>query len=961
MSITPEVNQRLHGFQVTAIRPSAEMGGRGVWMEHCKTRARLFWMDNGAENKVFSITFRTIPEDDTGVFHILEHSVLCGSERFPVREPFVELMKGSMNTFLNAMTFPDMTMYPVASRNDRDLLNLAEVYLDAVFAPVCAREEKVFRQEGWRLETPEGGTPLFKGVVYNEMKGALSDADGLINLQMIRRLFPDTSYGFIAGGDPEKMPELTYEQFQSQYHRFYHPSNAWIYLDGTVPLEELLAMLDGYLSRYTLREDFPTVSMQEQVASETWMTYDLAQEEDPKDKGFLAMSRVMGSWRDRAENIAMSIIGEVLTGNNEAPMKRAALERGLCQDLSLMVDDTAYQSWITLQADWVTDGREQELLELLRETGERVQREGIDRDFAEACLNRFVYNLREEDEPQGISRCIRAMGYWTYGGDPLEGLESEALVARLREMLAEGAFDKLATDMLLNWEQATVVHARPSHTLGEEKRAAEALRAAEMAARKSGEEAERNRRVLSAMEAWQHTPDTEAALKSLPMLSLKDMDVPPPRPETHVREMDGAQVVTHRVNCNDLVYLKLYFPLTDLNREDLIRMNQLTGLMGRVATAEHDAGALQQEIRRYTGGLGASVIILTPRDDRETCIPMMVAGVSSLRENAERAAELLLEVLTTSRLDETDRIQELAQQSDLGTRQRIIRYGQAVGTRQTLSSFSADMVARNLLDGAPGIRWIHAFAEEPEEELIRMRALHERLIGNMLGRRRMTVSISENAPVDLSALIRGFPEGTAAPERAAFPLEPRVPTGFRIPSQTGFAVQGWNLGEADLRFNGSLWLAAGILSLECLWNRVRVQGGAYGAGLSVDRSGGMYTYSYRDPTPQRTLRVNRELAASLRTFARSGEKLDRYILSALNDLNPLMSPRDRCALLDAWHLTNYTWEQSEEFRSQVLRTTPKDLLLWSDVLETFAEKGLICVLGPEETLSAFEGLTVSDL
>ena len=313
-------DQVCSGFRVTHIQASEELHGRGIRMIHEKTGADLFWLDNGAENKVFSIGFTTLPQDDTGVFHILEHSVLCGSERFPVREPFVELLKSSMSTFLNAMTFPDMTLYPVSSRNDRDLLNLTEVYLDAVFAPFCAREEKIFRQEGWHIEPDEEGRMTYKGVVFNEMKGSMSDVDTVIEEQTVRQLFPDTGYGWNSGGDPEHIPDLSFEQFQEAYHRHYHPSNARIYLDGAVPMEDMLQLLDRYLSRYGKRTDLPAFTPQTPVASEAEIEYELGQEEDLENKGHLVLSRIVGLWRDRAENMARGIICDVLTGNNEAPL-----------------------------------------------------------------------------------------------------------------------------------------------------------------------------------------------------------------------------------------------------------------------------------------------------------------------------------------------------------------------------------------------------------------------------------------------------------------------------------------------------------------------------------------------------------------------------------------------------------------------------------------------------------------
>ena len=330
------------GFRILRAETRKELNGRAVYMEHLRTGARLFWLDNGEENKVFSIGFRTLPEDDTGVFHILEHSVLCGSEKYPVKEPFVELLKSSMSTFLNAMTFPDMTLYPVSSRNSRDLLNLTGVYLDAVFDPACIREEKIFRQEGWRIDREDDGEPVYKGVVFNEMKGAMSDVDSLIEQQIMAQLFPDTSYGFNSGGDPEHIVELSYDRFCETYRRFYHPSNAWIYLDGSVPMEEMLSLIDSYLSRFERRDTLPGYAWQRPAASTKTIYYELGGEEDTANRTYYTRSRIAGTWKDRAENMARGIISDVLTGSNEAPLKREVLKRELAQDLNINLFSTKY-------------------------------------------------------------------------------------------------------------------------------------------------------------------------------------------------------------------------------------------------------------------------------------------------------------------------------------------------------------------------------------------------------------------------------------------------------------------------------------------------------------------------------------------------------------------------------------------------------------------------------------------
>ena len=603
-----EKDQKLNGFVVLKTRESGELHGRTVLLEHEKTGAQVFWVDNGAENMVFSVTFRTLPEDSTGVFHILEHSVLCGSEKYPVKEPFVELLKSSMNTFLNALTFQDMTMYPVASRNPRDLLNLAGVYLDAVFAPKVLSDRKRFCQEGWHIDRNGNGEPVYKGVVFNEMKGAMSDTDTLIERRIMQQMFPDTCYGYNSGGDPETIPSLTYEKFCEQYRRYYHPSNALFYLDGALHMEEMLSLIASYLDRYERMQDLPFYTFQTPVGSEDTIMYELGQEEPEENRGHLTLARITGTWRDRAENMARGIICDVLTGSNEAMLKRAALERGLAEDLSATVDDTTLQSWVTIHADNVTDGREKELLALLEETGETIRREGLDRNAVEASLNRAVYMLREEDEPQGIGRCIRCVGSWIYGADPTDALETAEVVKKLREYLETGRFDELAADMLLNSENRVVLHTLPSRSLGEEKRRREAESLQKIVGSWTEAEREANDCLIASIEAWQNAPDSPDSLKTLPRLRKEDADIEPEWVETEIRDCGGVPVMTHRLNCNGVVHLRAYFLLTDYSLEELTKLSQLTGMLGRLPTKEHDAWTLQQEIKRWTGSVGFTII-----------------------------------------------------------------------------------------------------------------------------------------------------------------------------------------------------------------------------------------------------------------------------------------------------------------------------------------------------------------
>ncbi|MCQ2553335.1 MAG: insulinase family protein, partial [Clostridia bacterium] len=418
-----KTGDKLFNFTVTRVRESKELSGRLVELKHDKVGTEVCWVDNGEVNKLFSITFKTLPSDSTGVFHILEHSVLCGSEKYPVKEPFVDLLKSSMNTFLNAMTFQDKTMYPVSSRNAQDYLNLAGVYLDAVFAPAILKNKNIFYQEGWHIEQDEELS--YKGVVFNEMKGAMASKDELMIESLLALMFKDNCYGFNSGGDPAVIPTLTYEKFIETYKKHYHPSNARVFLDGSVPIEETLSMLDDYLSKYEKSEDIPEVSYQVPFAAEETIYYALGEEEELKDKGQLTIAKIVGKWDNPVKNMAIGVVFNALSDSNDAPFKKALLESGLAQDLDMTVNDDAAQTFISIDAKNIQDGKDAEVIETIKRVAKEQVEKGIDRKALIASINSLEYKIKAPEEPAGLLRAIKSMLSWLYGGDPMMYLECD--------------------------------------------------------------------------------------------------------------------------------------------------------------------------------------------------------------------------------------------------------------------------------------------------------------------------------------------------------------------------------------------------------------------------------------------------------------------------------------------------------------------------------------------------------
>ncbi len=953
-----QIGESLHGFTVTRIRHSEELHGRLVELEYQKTKTPLVWIDNGCENKLFSITFKTLPENSTGVFHILEHSVLCGSAKYPVREPFVELLKSSMNTFLNAMTFADKTMYPVSSRNTRDFLNLTEVYLDAVFAPRILTDPNIFCQEGWHIEQAEDGTLSYKGVVFNEMKGAMSSVDDQAEYKIMEMLFPDTCYGFNSGGDPTVIPSLTYEEFCNTYRRFYHPSNARIFLDGDVPMDETLRLIDEYLCKFEYSGQLPSIATQSPVSAEKTVYYDLAKDEELKDKCFLTVGKLIGTWKDRAKLLAVRVLKDAVAGSNETPIKRAVLSAGLAQEMEVAVDDSVAQPFLIINFRNVTDGRENEILPLIRKTAAEILEKGLDRSALEASANRLEFRMLEPDEPQGLDRCISAMNSWLHDGDPMQYLVYAEDFAAVRGMIASGAFDQLLKELFLDEAGTVILHSVPSYTHGEELRQDEAERLSAIRAAWTERDAANNAARVAALLQWQQTPDSPEQLATLPTLELSEVSDQPTLADTEIETADGVTVLFHPVACNGIVHFALYFRLTNFSHEELSRLSNGSDLFGKLPTAKHSALELQQLLKNTLGHMDFGVEITAKKSEQTVCTPMMTVRCSVLKEKLPEAIELVLEVMQQTDFSQKDKIYEVLVQIDDRAKQVGVTAGHALGLSAVMSHYSAKAAAADALSGYSSIRRIHRLVQHFDTEFDSFTALMQKMTRETFCRKRLTASVTGTEPADLSALLSALPEGTPVAETAAYSISLPERMGYPIPARIGFAVQGYSLSRSDIAYQPSMRVAAKIIGLSYLWNTVRVQGGAYGTGIVVGTDGGVVTYSYRDPTPAATLDVNCGISDFIREFVAGDEPLDKYIIARVSDGDPLRSPREEGIFADSVWFSGETRESLTEERRAMLRTTRNALLESCAAWDALAQNGAVCVAASENLLAECKDLTI---
>lgn len=933
-------HMNLCGFKAVNIRDCGELAARAVEWVHEKTGAKVFWLDNGEKNKLFAIAFTTLPGDDSGVFHIIEHSVLCGSEKYPVKEPFVELLKSSMQTFQNAMTYPDKTVYPVSSRNEQDFMNLVSVYMDAVFAPRMLTEENVFLQEGWHLEEAEGQLTC-KGVVYNEMKGAMSEEGSLISRKLNSLLYPDTSYGFNSGGEPAAIRGLSYEQFCETYRRCYHPSNARVYLDGAIPMEETLRLLGEYFDRFAPLEELPEIRYQRPVLKEAVQYYDFPQGEDMTDKGRLTLGRLIGRWDERIKKNAVRLVGRLLTDTNEAPLKKAILDAGLARNVTISTQTGTYQPYTILQLKDLKDGGKDEAIALIRRAMEEILSVGLDKEGLRAEIDRMEFSLREPEEPQGLYRGIQALSAWLYGGDPLEALCFDDLLSRLRGLTETDYYDRLTREIFLDDSHGATLLTLPSQSLGEELRKGEA---AELNARwQAFDSAEKEalRQQNERLTAWQQTPDPLEALKTLPVLPLSAVSSQIEWVDTREACAEGVRVLYHPVKSQGIVYFTVYFNLSDCTLEELTQLSMLPRLMGKLPTAEHDVTQLAQLMKKYTGGLSFNLSAYGSRDEKAFCTPCLMVRGSALKHYLPQALELTAEILLETRFEANEKIRRIVQQARINAQQVGVAAGHAIGVMQVGSRYSALGAVSEATGGGACFRWLKGFEEHFDEEIAAFGKLCRRLQTESFCQSRMMVSFTAAECPDAQAFAQRFDRGTAIAPTRAYTLQSPLKTGIPVPAQISYAVQGHLLPRP---YRGSDRVIANLLSLDYYWNEIRVQGGAYGAGFGVDLDGHMYTYTYRDPSPGRSLEVNGRAGDYLREQARQAD-LTKYIISTAAENDPLRSPREKGEWADRCYLSGMTHEEALRHHRQLIETNGQDLEAFADLLDTFAREGAVCVVG----------------
>ena len=930
---------------------------KALILKHKKTGARIALLENDDENKVFYVGFRTPPKDSTGVAHILEHSVLCGSEKYPLKDPFVELVKGSLNTFLNAMTYPDKTVYPVASCNDQDFQNLIDVYLDAVFHPNIYKKKAIFLQEGWHYEMDDDGKLTYNGVVYNEMKGAFSDADEILFREMQTALYPDTSYGVESGGDPKNIPDLTYEDFLAFHSKFYHPSNSYIYLYGNMDMAEKLNYIDReYLSKYDQIEVDSEIKLQKAFDEPRRIVkdYPVDEDEDLEEKSYLSVNYSVGDNLDPAQVLAFQILDRVLCNINGAPLKTALFDAGIGSDVYSMYDNGIKQPSFSIVAKDASAEREEEFLKIVRTTLEKVVKDGLDKRALKAALNSYEFKYLEADYgrfPKGLMYGLQLLDTWLHDDlKPFVHIDANHAFAFLREQVETHYFEDLIQKYLLDNNHKAILIMNPKAGLLEENEKALADKLAKIRSEMNDAEIAKIKDDTAALKAFQDREDTEEELLLLPMLKREDLGKKAAQIANEVRNVNGTEFIFHDIFTNGVGYLSIGFDLMNIPEEYFPYVGILRMMLFDVSTENYTYGDLTNEIDLYAGGMNAQTSVTNKYRNPEDCRCFFLINTKYTYNNLSKVLELIREVILTSKYDDEKRLLEILREYKVGTQQSMISAGHSLATTRALSY---DNIGTAYLDVLSKLS-LYRLASDIEEHFDAKKAeLTEKLmtLAKMVFRPENLRFDFTGAREELPALEAGLDAlkaqlFTCDVQKGSFvPKLEKKNEGFMEPSQVNYVCRAGNYRKKGLPYDGSLRALKVMMGYEYLWMNVRVRGGAYGCMCGFATTGESYFVSYRDPNIGKTVETYQGAAEFIRNFQADERTMTKYVIGAIGELDTPMTPSAKGSFSKEAYLSGVTQEDLQKERDELLATTPEKIRKLADYVDAFMADDLFVVAG----------------
>ena len=941
----------------------------GFILRHKKSGARIAVLSNNDDNKVFYIGFRTPPEDETGVPHIIEHTTLCGSKKFPVKDPFIELAKGSLNTFLNAMTYPDKTVYPVASCNDQDFKNLMDVYLDAVFNPNITKYEEIFKQEGWHYElTGKDDELKINGVVYNEMKGAYSSPDEVLSSQIYRSLFPDNTYSKDSGGNPEYIPKLTYEAYLDFYHKYYHPSNSYIYLYGDMDVVERLEWLDKeYLSLYDYKKVNSEINKQPAFdeIKNVEAQYSITMDDSQENKTYLSYNRVVGDSLDEMLYQAFDVLDYALVSSPGAPVKQALIDAGIGDDVYGSYDAGILQPVFSFVAKNANASQADEFESIIENTLKEVVKTGINKEALLAGINSSEFKFREADFgqfPKGLLFGLNCLDSWLFDDmKPFIHLECLGTFAKLRKAVDTDYFEKLIQEYLLDNTHGSSVTVKPKRGLGNEREEALAKELSDYKASLSDEEIKKLIEDTEHLKKYQEEPSSDEVLRKLPMLTRADMKKNA-MPFSNIEdELLDVKVVRHDIESNGIDYISFLFDAGDFAQSELGYLGFFTNALGLVSTEKYSYTDLANATNIYTGGISTGTASHPDIKDRNNFVFKFEVKLKVLEKNLDKALELMEQMLLSSDFTDTKRLGELVAQIKARLQANLSSSGHLVAAMRSMSSFSRYALYQDELKGIAFYRSIcrieKELSESPKSVSDKLAAIAKKLFA----RNRMLISFTGNneaygnAKPSLEKVIAGFNKMSAIGNQAEVHFN-TAKEAFIDASQIQYVAKTGDFICEGYEYTGALRLLRIILSYDYLWINVRVKGGAYGCMNTFLRSGESYFVSYRDPNLSDTLDVYDRIPEYIKSFSPDERDMTKYIIGTFSALDTPMNPEAKGSRSLSAYLEGITYEEIQKERNEILNAQPEDIRRLADLVEAVLKKDSICVIGNENMIKESAGL-----
>lgn len=935
----------------------------GFILRHKKSGARIAILSNNDDNKVFYIGFRTPPEDETGVPHIIEHTTLCGSKKFPVKDPFIELAKGSLNTFLNAMTYPDKTVYPVASCNDQDFKNLMDVYLDAVFNPNITKYEEIFKQEGWHYElTGKDDELKINGVVYNEMKGAYSSPDEVLSSQIYRSLFPDNTYSKDSGGNPEYIPKLTYEAYLDFYHKYYHPSNSYIYLYGDMDVVERLEWLDKeYLSLYDYKKVNSEINKQPAFdeIKNVEAQYSITMDDSQENKTYLSYNRVVGDSLDEMLYQAFDVLDYALVSSPGAPVKQALIDAGIGDDVYGSYDAGILQPVFSFVAKNANASQADEFESIIENTLKEVVKTGINKEALLAGINSSEFKFREADFgqfPKGLLFGLNCLDSWLFDDmKPFIHLECLGTFAKLRKAVDTDYFEKLIQEYLLDNTHGSSVTVKPKRGLGNEREEALAKELSNYKASLSDEEIKKLIEDTEHLKKYQEEPSSDEDLRKLPMLTRADMKKNAMVFSNIEDELLDVKVVRHDIESNGIDYISFLFDAGDFAQRELGYLGFFTNALGLVSTEKYSYTDLANATNIYTGGISTGTASHPDIKDRNNFVFKFEVKLKVLEKNLDKALELMEQMLLSSDFTDTKRLGELVAQIKARLQANLSSSGHLVAAMRSMSSFSRYALYQDELKGIAFYRSIchieKELSESPKSVSDKLAAIARKLFA----RNRMLISFTGNneaygnAKPSLEKVIAGFNKMSAIGNQAEVHFN-TAKEAFIDASQIQYVAKTGDFICEGYEYTGALRLLRIILSYDYLWINVRVKGGAYGCMNTFLRSGESYFVSYRDPNLSDTLDVYDRIPEYIKSFSPDERDMTKYIIGTFSALDTPMNPEAKGSRSLSAYLEGITYEQIQKERNEILNAQPEDIRRLADLVEAVLKKDSICVIGNENMI-----------